>query len=432
MSVSDMFKCFLDNLKVTNADQISDRYGEITASLNKKFRDSESKEANSLKVGSYGRYTGINGISDLDMLYIMPKGKWDTYKDGKQSQLLTDVKDAILARYPRSNIRVDRLVVTITYTNFHVEVQPVFEDTDNNGERHFHFPDTYYGGKWRTTKPLQEMKEIRDLNDQKNGNLRLLCKMARSWRNKHGVAMGGLLIDTLAYNFLNLTNDYDDTSFLYFDRMSRDFFKYLSDQPDQDHYKAPGSNQYVKVKKKFQKKAKEAYDMVLKAIEVEKTDSVNDKWKKIYGRSFPASVAMQKSALTEQGCTDTEEFIEDYYPVDVRYNLSIDCSVHQNHGLPKSLRNMLKNDFGISNNKKLIFEIAEHDIEGEFEVKWKILNRGEEAIRRNQIRGQIESSNIENTSRKETADFKGEHLVECYAIRNGIIVARNSINVPIL
>ncbi|CAK8719721.1 hypothetical protein GCAAIG_09230 [Candidatus Electronema halotolerans] len=37
-----MFADFLDNLKVDNADKISLRYGEITASLNKKFRESES------------------------------------------------------------------------------------------------------------------------------------------------------------------------------------------------------------------------------------------------------------------------------------------------------------------------------------------------------------------------------------------------------
>jgi hypothetical protein len=212
MSVADIFKDFLNNLKVDNADQVSLRYGEITKSLNKKFRDTESETANSLQVGSYGRYTGIKGISDLDMLYIMPKTEWDTYKDGKQSQLLTDVKNAIKARYPKTDVRVDRLVVTVTYTNFHIEVQPVFEKADDNGNSYFHFPDTYNGGSWKKTKPRQEMEAIRDLNAQKNKNLRLLCKMARAWRNKQGVSMGGLLIDTLAYNFMKSTNYYDDKS----------------------------------------------------------------------------------------------------------------------------------------------------------------------------------------------------------------------------
>ncbi len=432
MSVADMFKDFLNNLKVDNADQVSLRYGEITKSLNKKFRDTESETANSLQVGSYGRYTGIKGISDLDMLYIMPKTEWDTYKDGKQSQLLTDVKNAIKARYPKTDVRVDRLVVTVTYTNFHIEVQPVFEKADDNGNSYFHFPDTYNGGSWKKTKPRQEMEAIRDLNAQKNKNLRLLCKMARAWRNKQGVSMGGLLIDTLAYNFMKSTNYYDDKSYPYFDYLSRDFFGYLAAEPDKDHYQAPGSNQDVKVKKKFQKQAKEAYDNCIDAISADGQESAYKKWRKVFGRSFPKATVVQESASKAlRAYRDTEQFIEDMYPVDIRNSIQIDCSVQQNQGLPTSLLDMLARRFSISNNKKLVFKIIAHDLNDHFSVKWKILNKGAEAEKRDCIRGQIEIPNYEATSRKETANFAGIHLVECYAIQNGVVVARDQIKVPI-
>lgn len=432
MSVTEMFKTFLDNLKIDNAEQIGSRYGEITASLNKKFRDSESKEAHSLRVGSYGRYTGIKGISDLDMVYIMPKSKWDVYKDGKQSQLLSDTKDAIIARYPKTNVRVDRLVVAVTYTNFRVEVQPVFEDFDENEQSFFRYPDTYEGGAWKVTKPRQEMQSIRDLNEKKNGNLRLFCKMARAWKNKHGVAMGGLLIDTLAYNFFVSSTEYDDKGFLYFDLISRDFFEFLSKQPDNSHFKAPGSNQNVKVKKKFQKKAAEAHELCLKAIEAENQTKVNDKWKAVYGANFPSAETQTKKSDESSAWRNTEQFIEDYFAVDIRYSMTIDCSVHQNQGLARSLLNMLANGFKISNNRKLIFKIVDHDVPGDFEVKWKVLNRGSAAQRRDCIRGQIETPNLGGNRRKESADFQGVHIVECYAIKDGVVVSRDQILVPIL
>ena len=149
MGTSDMFREFLTNLAVDNARQISLRYGEVTDALNKKFRDTESKTANSLQVGSYGRWTAIKGISDLDMLYIMPKGRWDDYKNGKQLQLLIDTKDAIKVRYPNTTVCVDRLVVQVLYTSFQIEVQPVFEQEDGS----FKYPDTYGGGNWKITKP---------------------------------------------------------------------------------------------------------------------------------------------------------------------------------------------------------------------------------------------------------------------------------------
>ncbi|QJR29180.1 nucleotide-binding domain-containing protein [Limnobacter profundi] len=431
MSVADMFEGFLDNLKVDNSEQVSLRYGEVTKSLNQKFRDSDSTTANSLQVGSYGRYTGIKGISDLDMLYIMPKSKWETYKSGKQSQLLTDVKDAIKDRYPKTDVRVDRLVVTVTYTNFHIEVQPVFEETDVEGNGYFQYPDTHDGGTWKITKPRQEMTAVRELNDKRNKNLRLLCKMARAWKNKHGINMGGLLIDTLAYNFMKATTTFDNKSFLYFDWLSRDFFKFLSEEPDKDHYQAPGSNQDVKVKKKFQKQAKTAYELCLRAIEAEKESNVNDKWKKVYGRQFPASAQVQKS-LTEQATSwrDTEEFIEDSHPVDIRFNLKIDCDVFQNGFREHSLGYMLFNRIQLLANKSLMFHVVDCDVPGSYTLKWKVLNRGAEAQRRNEIRGQIVVDDG-SRKRKETTKFKGEHFVECYAVKNGVVVARATIDVPI-
>lgn len=431
MSIADIFKEFLGNLKVDNADQVSLRYGEITRSLNQKFRDSESTTANSLQVGSYGRYTGIKGISDLDMLYIMPKGKWDTYKSGKQSQLLTDVKDAIKARYPATDVRVDRLVVTITYQNFHVEVQPVFEEIDENGNSYFQYPDTHNGGSWKITKPRQEMKAIKDLNEEKNKNLRLLCKMIRAWRNKHGVLMEGLLIDTLVFNFLKSTTEYDDKGFIYFDWLSRDFFKYISELPVQDYYKAPGSNQNVKVKKKFQKKATEAYELCLAAIKAEGKSNVNDKWKKVYGRNFPSAKAIEES-VEKASITwrNTEEFIEDKYPIDIRYGMTLDCDVSQNGFRENTLGYMLMKKIPLLANKKLLFTVVEHDVPGDFILKWKVLNRGVEAQKRDQIRGQI-ITDEGYRRRNEFTTFKGEHFVECYAVKDKVVVARAYIDVPI-
>lgn len=430
MSVSDMFSGFLDNLIVDNYEQISLRYGEITASINKKFRDTESKTANSLQVGSYGRWTGIKGISDLDMLYIMPKNAWDEYKDGGQYTLLSDTRDAIKARYPNTDVRVDRLVVTVRYTNFHVEVQPVFEEYDENDESYFKYPDTYDGGKWKITKPRQEIAAMKDFVDQKNKNLRRLCKMVRAWKNKHGVVMGGLLIDTLAYNYLSSTSDYDNKSYTYYDWMSRDFFKYLMDQPEQDYYKALGSRQNVKVKKKFQKKAKEAYELCLEAIDAGGSASACSTWKDVYGKHFPD--ISDEISKDERGFAwrNTEEFIEDKYDLDIQYHLRIDCDVKQNGFREYGLRDMLRNKFRLLPNKRLVFKVIENEVPFPYILKWKVLNRGEVAQKKDQIRGQIINGSGNNEHIEHTS-FKGGHIVECYAVKGTVVVARDRIDVPI-
>ena len=69
MDVAKTFELFLSNLAINNRAEISQRYRSITKILNKAYWDTESETSHSLQVGSYGRGTAINGISDLDMIF---------------------------------------------------------------------------------------------------------------------------------------------------------------------------------------------------------------------------------------------------------------------------------------------------------------------------------------------------------------------------
>lgn len=431
MKNSETFQEFLSNIKISEdkADTISNRYERITKSLNEYYRDTNSKTANSLQVGSYGRYTGIKGISDLDMLYVMPNSKWDDYnKKGGQSKLLQDTKTAISNTYSASDIKVDRCVVTVNFSDgTHIDVQPVFEIEDQD----YKYPDTYGDGSWKITKPRKEMDAMKEFQDSKNKNLRRLCKMARSWKNKNGVVMGGLLIDTLAHNFLKSTCDYDKTSFASYDEMSRDFFKYLYDQPkDQEIYYALGSKQHVKRRKSFRRKSKKAYDLACEAINAASEKTQHNKWREIYGKEFPKYKDEENEARNiNLSYRDTEEFIEDFYPVNILYNLEIECEVKQNGFRDGLLREFLVKKTRLMPNKSLRFYIDKIDVPLPYNIKWKVTNRGEEAIKRDCIRGQI--INLNSHEKIETTSFKGSHVVECYIIKDKIIVAKDLIDVPI-
>lgn len=429
MSISDKFRGLLANLAVTNGDTISLRYGEITCALNQEFRDTDSKTANSLQVGSYGRWTAIDGISDLDMLYIVPAGSWDTYKDGGQYKLLSKTCEAIKSRYPKTDVFVDRLVVRVLYKDFHIEVQPVFEDADG----HFLYPDTKNDGSWKTTKPRLEMAAMSEFGDQKNKNLRRLCKLVRAWKNKHGVAMGGLLIDTLAYNFLKQTDVYATTSYARYHEMGRDFFEYIGGLADQDRYAALGSGQHVRVKKKFQRKAKKACELCEAAIAAEGNANEYKKWRKVFGRAFPApEVEVAKAFVAEAGhqARDTEEFIEDRHPVDIRYHLKLDCQVSQDGFQTHRLVEMLLRNWPLRPKKELRFEVVDHNLPAGFVLYWKVLNRGPEAVKRDCVRGQI-APDAGQHQKSESTDFRGDHVVEAYAVLNGVVVAKDRIHVPI-
>lgn len=429
MTTSEKFSTFLGNLVIEDRATISDRYERITAALNRKFRDTDSKTANSLQIGSYGRRTGIKGLSDLDMIYILPKGEWDRLKND-QYKALDETKKAIESTYPSTSISVDRLVVVVKFESYVIEVQPCFEQPDGG----FLYPDTYRK-LWLPTMPRQEMEAVDKMDGETNGNLRDLCKMARAWRNKHGLKMGGLLIDTLAYQFLGSTSDYDDTSYSSHDQMVLDYFTYLSEEPtDKNYYKAPGSGQNVRIKKRFQKKAKKAAGLCQAAIDASGQVNCNEKWRKVFGRPFPLAVEVTKSAIQLSSAApswrNTEEFIEDRFPVDIRYDLKIDCSVSQKAHRTFTLREFLSRGLRLARYKSLEFYIErlDPDLVEPYEIRWKVLNRGERARELDCVRGQIKAG---RKAIHEHTNFRGEHIVECYIVKHGVVVAKDRIDVPI-
>ena len=430
MTIAQAFDKLLSNLRVDDT-KISQRYHEITKKLNKTFRDTDSETANSIQVGSYGRYTGIKGISDLDMLYIMPNKYWDDYKTNPSS-LLADVRDALLERYHGTTITYDRLVVDVEFSDFTFEVQPVFE-IEEDGERCFKFPDTKCSTYYRVTKPLQEQKAMTDFKQTHGKHHRYLCKIMRAWKNNMGVGMGGLLLDTLTYDFLLEHPNYDFCGLDSFDRLCQDFFEYLKEQPQQDHYQALGSNQDVKVKHPFQTKAKKAYQITAKAIAETDAKAKHDAWIDIFGQAFPKAeeATMEKARLVNEGLLDSEEFIEDQYPVDIRYDVRINCDIERDGFRPQKLRDVLFLHRLIPHKYSLMFYIETIHVYGDYEVRWKVRNVGEEAIRRNCLRGQIISPNARGNRRHETSNFFGPHYVECYIIQHHVVVARDRIEVPI-
>jgi hypothetical protein len=290
MSVSNWFETFCDNLRMSTetVDKIAYRYKRITKQLNEDFWTTDSDTAHSLYVGSYGRNTDIH-VSDIDMLFQLPYSvyeRYNNYSGNGQSALLQAVKSSIGNTY-NSYMKADGQVLVISFDDgITFELVPGFINKDNS----YIFPDSNNGGSWKTTNPRPEIAEIRTKNIEWNLNLKRLARMARAWKDHWDVPMGGLLIDTLTYNFMSGWA-HKDKSYLYYDYMSRDFFKYLSEQNEtQTHWLSPGAKQYVWRKDTFEYKAKRCYNIALEAIEKETSypTTAKSKWREIYGTRLPS------------------------------------------------------------------------------------------------------------------------------------------------
>ena len=290
MGVADWFSCFCGTLQVRDAGTISQRYKAITRRLNTDFWDTTSETAHSLYVGSYGRNTAIQGFSDLDMVFELPSSLYTQYHafaGNGQSALLQAVRTSIRKTYPNSDVGAAGQVVAIPFTDgLTFEVVPVFPNTEGS----YTHPDSNAGGSWRVTNPKPEIAAIRDRNTATNSNLVPLCRMMRSWKAVWAAPMGGLLIDTLAYQFI-VDWVYRDKSCVYYDFMCRDFLKYMGDQDqDQVFWRAPGSGQSVCRTGRFESKALQCHNLSLQAIAYAtegKEWSAKQEWRKILGPAFP-------------------------------------------------------------------------------------------------------------------------------------------------
>ncbi|QNK88344.1 nucleotidyltransferase [Sporosarcina sp. resist] len=292
MSVSTNFQTFCTNLRMANetTDKIQIRYRQITKRINIDYWDSTSETSYSLYVGSYGRGTEI-WTSDIDMVVQLPYAiykKYDGYSSNGQSALLQDVKVALQKTYSASNLKGDGQVIGISFTDgICFEIVPSFINDDGS----FTYPDTNNGGTWKTADPRKEISAMDARNNATNKNLKRLCRMARAWKNKCDVPMSGILIDTLAYKFINEWA-YKNESFAFYDYMSRDFFMFLKDIDEANLYwLAPGSSRYVWKSGNFQSEASRAYSLSIEAI-VRETNgnpySSKQKWREVYGTKFPS------------------------------------------------------------------------------------------------------------------------------------------------
>ena len=241
------------NEEVISADSrslISKRYCTVTSAMNREFWNITSDRQNSIYVGSYGRGTAID-TSDIDILMSLPESYYNQFNSvygNGQSRLLQVVRQAILVRYPRSEVRADGQVVKINFSDgMFFEILPAFKNWDGS----YRYPDTNMGGNWRSTNPKAEQDAMKNKNISSNGLLFDTCKHLRYVRDNYfrSYHLSGIVIDSFVYqaigNWRWLSSGESSTS------AAGTYEKILLDYYNQ-HFmwgamplSAPGSNQQV-------------------------------------------------------------------------------------------------------------------------------------------------------------------------------------------
>lgn len=358
----------------------------IVKKLNQNYYEIDSDSDHLYIVGSVGRNTAISNISDYDIIFELPHEtylKFNSYSNNGQSYLLQEVKKVIKETYPSTDIKGDGQVIVVQFTDYKIEVVPGFKEDDNR----FKYPDSNDGGRWKYTDPIPEKNASLKQIEATNNNYKRFANILRSWKNNVGFKFKGLLIDTLVYNYFE---ENPQKKFIGYDDYLltlKFIFNYLQNQDeDQSYWYALGSNQHITNDDNglFIKKAKKAYS---KIEELDENDDINQILQDLLGKDFPVhDMNLDKTKSTIY----TEEFIEDKYKIDIRYNIKLDCDVEQNGFRTFKLRNINREKRWLRKNKTLNFYLDVSSIpqyvKDNIKVYWKVRNVGREAIKRNMIR----------------------------------------------
>lgn len=433
---SRSFNTFCNNIVLDNYEDMKTSAVEIAKKLISVYYDEQDSDPlqHLFIVGSVGRRTAIKGNSDLDIIFDLPNSvftRFDQYETNGQSRLLQEVKEHLKERYPHTELKGDGQVVVIEFCKYTVELVPGFKQSDGR----FKYPDSNNGGSWKYTNPLPEQSECKKCDDKSNNNFYNFCRIIRSWKNALGFKFGGILIDSLVYNHFNENDFYANfTKDDYLD-IFKNLLAYLSKQDkNKEFWVALGSKQHVynSCGGIFVLKADES----LKKIEnaQKNGDDLDEVLRELLGADYPVERKIVEKAMEEiSSFSKTEQFIQNLFPVDIRYNLSLDCIVSENGFKDELLSKLLQRDLPkkiwLRHNKKLKFFIKEKDCPKPYDIYWKVRNVGTEAERRNCVRGQIIRTNSQ--TQQETTQFQGEHYVECYLVKNEVCVAKAHIDVPI-
>ena len=425
------FNTFLNNIEPSNTTV------SYISNVQNNLRDYLSNHPNYKSVhiqtflsGSYAKHTSIrpklyDGKRDVDIVV-----ETSHYSSDNSIDVLEEIYNTLKEKDIYSNAKMQRHSVEIELEGISIDVVPVVCSDD--GDR-FCIGSSDCN-EWVITDPKGHINWSSKINSDNNLKYKPLVKMLKWWRRSNcpegtkypkGLALEKIIADNLPDSNLNteehlvgamqsIVDAYKDA--LTLGAKPSAFDPCVAENDLLSNYKYSDIEAFIQ-------KLSEHLSLIIQE------GTSNESWRTILGSEFPNDDSESITATRRQTFNDTEQFIEDIFPVRIGYSLTIDCNVTQDGWRPFTLLQFLASRALLRHDKKLDFFIRSCNVPRPCSIYWKVRNVGELAESRDCIRGQIKKT--DNEHQNEHTNFYGPHFVECYIIKNGVCVARDRIDVPI-
>lgn len=394
-------------------------------------------EGNCIQIGSYPRFTAITPMHDLDILFII--GKWPGAAPNP-SKILSDLQKRIEKEYnnpTRYTIKVllQTHSITVVFLQgekefFSVDIVPAYIlDKNEFGDDRYMVPEIASKGRsarrrlyeelakgvrsmtWIKSDPRGYIEAAKHVNEQ-NSDFRKSVKFVKGWRSSckkldPDFKLKSFHIEQVITQYFrkNTQPEIFDAVFNFFCELPSLLER--SQIPDRADSQKKIDDYVDKLTYEEKEKIKQARDFFLVKLESFSEDS-------------------NVAELLEAGSYERPS-IEEKYLFDYR----IPVLLEREH-LLKIRARVLPREGGFRERILEAVGVIEVDRKIEFRAtgshppdlyKWKVKNDS----RSSEPRGEITDNRTRNDP--ESTKYRGEHFVECYAIKNGICTARARQNV---
>lgn len=377
---------------------------------------------------------------DIDVAVVFNKSEL-----GDKGALATRniVADALKRKTSQFNAtpEVKTSCVRLKYAEgYHIDFAIYRRHYDSNNNRWIY---EHAGSDWSERELKGLTNWFKEQNDSSNGKLRkvvrlskMFCKSRSSWKNMPSGLLQTVLCDEklqgvydridmlFYYTMKEIVNRLEeDTSVLAPVDNNRDLTPRVSDSKKMTNWKNRLKSKLEDLEILFKEGCTES-----DALQAWYGFFNHDFWNE-QAANESCAYSLSKAKKVVSSFTDTEQFIEDIYPVNLRYHCKVSCHVSGNGWTSTPLSQFLSIlRYYLPHNFEISCKMISTDCPKPYEILWKVKNVGPEAERRDMIRGQIDQK---GASIIEHSQFFGNHYIECYIIKDNVCVARNRIEVPI-
>jgi hypothetical protein len=282
-TILESFRKLKANFEITELQKstLSTRQQNVRKAVEKELIVSDS-----FLTGSYSRHTMIAPLkeADVDIFVVLHS---DYYEQNGQTNLLDKVRRVLLKTYPDTpKISRNGQAVTITFTDFKVDVVPAFY---RKGEG-FLIPNSITK-RWISTNPKVHVEIMNDENEAHDGDLVPIVKMIKGWNRNINHAFVSFYLELLAVNiFKNGTIlDYPRGMRYFFDK-GREKIKYKVKDPV-NYGENINALDTVSTVKDAVNRFENAYKLAKNAEDDARngyTAAAIEGWREIFGDYFPS------------------------------------------------------------------------------------------------------------------------------------------------